>query len=127
MNGRADYNIEYVVPDDASEHPCKVDKIPTLFRRLLQPHEAVRLWKQHLVEAIPTEMLASGECTRIVLDVEDTFLALDTKSSWRYAEVVARVKFNSTLSYLADLVVARMGDKEGPHTTFIGAPLQNRS
>ena len=112
------------MPEDSWERPCKVDKFPTLFRRLLQPHEAVELWKQHLAQVVPAELLSSGACTRVVQDVEDTFLALDTKDSWRYAEVVSRVKFNSTLSMLADIVVASMKDSDKHRPAFTGVHLR---
>ena len=109
----AEYGTEYVTPDDSGEQICRIDGLPSLFRRLLQPLDAIRLWKQHISESVTQDMLTSGKCSRIIQHVEDTFLGLETKQSWRYPEVALRVKFNRTISMLADQVAEAIQRKSG--------------
>lgn len=109
----ADHDIEYVRLDNTGEHTCNLTELPTLFRRGLAPSDVIRLWKRHIADAVSPEMLTSGKCKTIVEPVQDVFLASKTKHSHRYAEAASRVKFNRTISMLADQVVAAIQQRSG--------------
>lgn len=117
----AEFGIEHVAPDDNAESICEIERLPSLFRHVLPPSDVIKLWKQHISDATPHTMLQSGNCARIVQDVADTFLAIQTKRSWRYAEVASKVHFNGTIKALASRIVEGIQEKTGqPAGTFTG-------
>ena len=109
----AEYGIEHVAPDNNEELTCNILPLPSLFRRVLPLADVIKLWKQQIYDAASQAMLQSRKCKRIVQDVEDTFLAIETKRSWRYAEVASRVQFNRTIKALANRIVEGIRERSG--------------
>ena len=117
---RAEYSIDFITqtgpPGPQEPGPgdkCMVPSFPSLFRKLLPPQEVISMWRRHIADVVPQDML--GRCVSIVQTMQDALLSIQTQHSWRFAEMASRVKFNTTISKLADQVAESMREKDKYH------------
>ena len=116
----AEYSIDFITqtgpPGPQEPGPgdeCMVPSFPSLFGKVLPSQEVISMWRRHIADVVPQDMLR--KCESIVQTMQDALLSIQTQHSWRFAEMASRVKFNTTISKLADQVVESMREQDRYH------------